>query len=78
MRVFKSFYGATAACLLAFGSAQAQAQGGVGGEPNTCEDGVITGEVNQDVLVENRSCVIQEAVINGRVDVSNAQTVYSA
>jgi hypothetical protein len=67
MKFMKLLSGAAAAfCLLVGASGAAMAV-------NTCEDGVIEGDVFEDIFIANRSCLIDDANVTGSIVAYNAE-----
>jgi hypothetical protein len=69
MKFMKLLSGAAAAfCLLVGASGAAMAA-------NNCDDGIIEGDVNDDIVINNGSCFIDGANVLGSIVVSNAETI---
>jgi hypothetical protein len=83
MKTQKLIVIAAIVCLLVGASGAAMA--GMGPDPkppeeptidnNTCSEGTIEGAVDGDIVIENRSCLIDDADVKGNITVANAETI---
>ena len=65
MKFLKLVLSAATGCLLVGAS-------GVAVAANNCEGGFLSGIIEQDVVVDGQSCVLRDADVSGKIQISNA------
>jgi hypothetical protein len=68
MKSLKLFVSVAIVCLLVGASGAAMAV-------EECLDGILEGEIVDDIIIENRSCVIDDATVTGTIQVTNAEEI---